>query len=294
MDSVMLRSALRHSVIAIAAAACCTLALAAQTPSPIAVITLASYSPGATILTMHATVNGHEGTFMFDTGEGISMISPDMAQKIGCKPWGQVTGFRMTGERIDSPHCDNITFEMAAQSFAAPTAIVFDIMKFFPPNQPRLEGSIGLDLFAGHAITFEYSAKSIVVESPGSFAARVAHATEIPIRIVRDAEGVALTVDVGVPTPDGTAWMELDSGGGSSFIIANHIAPLLKLDTLSKAKQPVGFTIAGKIPVTAPARTMSHMIMDGNINVPFLEKWDVTLDLAAGRAWVTPAGSDTH
>ena len=238
---------------------------------------------------MQASVNGHKGTVMFDTGEGVSMISPDMAQKIGCKPWGNITGFRMRGDRIDSPHCDNIKFELAGQSFAAQTAIVFDIMKFFPPNQPRLEGSIGLDLFAGRAITFEYSSKAIVVESPASFAARVAHATEIPIRIVRDAEGVALTVDVGVPTPDGTAWMELDSGGGTAFIIANHIAPLLGLDSASKARQSVSFTIAGKIPVTAPARTMSQMIMDGNINVPFLEKWDVTLDLAAGRAWVTPS-----
>jgi hypothetical protein len=86
--------------------------------------------------------------------------------------------------------------------------------------------------------------------------------------------------------------MELDSGGGSSFIIANHIAPLLKLDTLSKARQSVSFTIADRIPVTAPARTMSHMIMDGNINIPLLEKWDVTLDLAAGHAWVAAAGAE--
>ena len=222
------------------------------------------------------------------------MISPELAQTIGCKPWGQITGIRMRGDRIDSPHCDNITFEMGGQQMAAPSAIVFDIMKFFPPDQPRLDGSIGLDLFAGGKITFEYSQKSIIVESAGSFATRIAHATEIPIRMVRDAEGLALTVDVGVPTPDGTAWMELDSGGGSSFIIANHIAPLLKLDSVSKAKQQVSFVLAGKIPVIAPARTMSHMIMDGNINVPFLEKWDVTLDLAAGRAWVTPSGSGTH
>lgn len=284
-------SIVRYSVTSVAGVFCCTLALAAQTPTPVAVISLQSYAPGTTLLTVHASVGGHDGTFLFDTGEGVSLISPGIAQKTGCKPWGQLTGFRMTGDRIDSTHCDNLTVELAGQSFAAPTAGVFDIMKFFPPNNPQLDGSIGLDLFAGRTITFAYSAREIIVESPGSLAARIAHATEIPIRLVRDAEGTALTVDVGVPTADGTAWMELDSGGGSAFIIANHIAPLLNLDSASKAHQTVSLTIGGKVSVTAPARTASHLIMDGNINVPFLQKWDVTLDLAAGRAWVAPAAT---
>jgi hypothetical protein len=278
-----------HIALCATISACCTLTLSAQATRPVAAIDLQSYAPGTTLLTVHATINGHDGTYLFDTGEGVSAISPAMAQKIGCKPWGQTTGFRMTGERIDIPRCDNITFEIAGHSFRAPTAGVFDIMKFFPPNSPQLDGSLGLDLFAGRTVTFSYSAKSITVESPESFAARIAHATEVPVRLVRDAQGAALTVDIGIPTPDGTAWMELDSGGGSAFIIANHIAPLLKLDTASKAPQSVSFTIGGKVAVRAPARTMGNLIMDGNINVPFFERWDVTLDLASGKAWVTPA-----
>jgi hypothetical protein len=34
--------------------------------------------------------------------------------------------------------------------------------------------------------------------------------------------------------------------------------------------------------------------MDGNVNVPFLRKWDVTLDLATGRAWVAPPDHATR
>jgi hypothetical protein len=30
---------------------------------------------------------------------------------------------------------------------------VFDLMKFMPPNVPKIDGSIGLDVFAGRAIT---------------------------------------------------------------------------------------------------------------------------------------------
>jgi hypothetical protein len=268
--------------------------VAAQSVRPVAVISLGSYQDNPNFLTVRASVNGHERTFAFDSGEGVSMISPELAQAIGCKPWGQVTGIRMNGERIDAPHCDDITFDVAGQHLAAPSVIVFDLMKFFKPGEPRLDGSLGFDLFAGRAITFEFSGRSIVLESPASLATRVAHGTEVPIRIVRDAEGLALTVDVGVPTPEGMAWMELDSGGGNSIIIGKHIASLFKLDPESKGMQQASFTLAGKIPVTAPARVMDHMIMDGNINVPFLRNWDVTLDFATGRAWVAPAKTVQH
>src|ERR1700761_336270 len=68
------------------------------------VVTLKPYLGQQTTIT--ATVNGIEGTFLFDTGEGLSTITPAFADKIKCKPWGQVSGFRMSGERLDSPHCD--------------------------------------------------------------------------------------------------------------------------------------------------------------------------------------------
>lgn len=291
----MVRLNMRHLLASsIVVAAICATGLGAQSAAPVAVISLEPYQDNPDFLTVRASVNGHERMFAFDSGEGVSMISPDLAQAIGCKPWGQVTGFRMNGERIDTPHCDDITFDAAGQHFTAPSVIVFDFMKFFKPGQPRLDGSLGFDLFAGRAITFKFSAGSIVVESPASLASRVANGTEVPIRIVRDAEGLALTVDVGVPTPDGTAWMELDSGGGNSIIIGKHVASLFKMDPESKAMQQVSFTLAGKIPVTAPARVMDHMIMDGNINVPFLKNWDVTLDFASGRAWVAPAEHTMH
>lgn len=287
----MARLNMRHLLgfSSIVVAVICATGLGGQVARPVAIINLEPYQDNPDFLTVRASVSGQTRTFAFDSGEGVSMISPELAQAIGCKPWGQVTGIRMNGERIDAPHCDGITFDVSGQHFAAPSVIVFDLMKFFKPGQPRLDGSLGFDLFAGRAITFAFSGRSIIVESPASLAARIAHGTEVPIRIVRDAEGLALTVDIGVPTPEGMAWMELDSGGGNSIIIGKHIASLFKMDPESKAMQQVSFTLAGKIPVTAPARVMDHMIMDGNINVPFLSKWDVTLDFATGRAWVAPA-----
>jgi len=243
------------------------------------------------MMTMRAKVRGHEGTFVFDTGGGVTYLSPAFAQTIGCKPWGQLSGFVLTGQRLDMKRCDNLMFYIDQHPFPAPIAGVFDLMKYMPPNVPRIDGSIGLDVFAGRAITLNLAERKLTVESRPSLNARIRQGREVPIRLVREVEGVALAVVVGVITPEGTAWMEIDSGNGGANVIAAHIAPLLNLKTGMKEPQPASFRLAGGIPVGGEARVNESLIMDGNIGTRFLIDWNLTLDLARGRAWLAPVKS---
>jgi len=200
---------------------------------------------------------------------------------------GQVSGFRMSGERLDNPHCDNLVFEIGTERLKAPAVTTVDIMKLMGPGVPAIDGAIGLDLFAGKQITI-VPRKQIIVESPQSFAARITTARENPIRIVRDVEGLALSVDGAVETPLGFAWMELDSGNGGSLVVANHIAPLLGFKTDGSTPEPMRFRLANGIVVDGMGRTRD-LIMDGNLGAQFLNQWNLTLDLKAGRAWLSPA-----
>jgi hypothetical protein len=257
---------------------------AAASSAPVATIALEPYLGAQAVL--HATVGGQPGMFMFDTGEGVSCFSPAFAAKIGCKPWGRITGFRMSGERLDNPHCDNITFEVWGQSLVAPVISTLDIMEFLGPDVPPVDGVVGLDLFAGRTITI-IPRKAIIIESRGSLAARVATARELPIRIVRDVEGIALAVDGAVRTPEGLAWMELDTGNGGSLVVANHIAPLIGLRADISTPEPGHFDLTNGITVEGATRTRD-LIMDGNIGAQFLNNWILTLDLEHGRAWLSP------
>jgi hypothetical protein len=239
--------------------------------------------------------------FLWDTGEGVSMITPAFARRVACTPWGQITGYRMTGDRIDAPHCDALAFDVAGIRLAAPSVIVYDISEFTKPGTPALDGSLGLDLFAGRALTFQLVRGTLTVESPASLAARVTtsrvratRAVEVPVRVVRDAEGLALTVNLPVSTPDGTAGMELDSGNsGPSMFVARYLAGLFGLDTTLTTPQSVRLAVGGgtgpSVPLETVARTLPRMAMDGNLGVTFLRQYDVTLDLASGRAWLAPA-----
>lgn len=261
---------------------------AAPPSRPSLVIKLIPHPGGTSMMTVHATVHGHEGNFIFDTGGGISYLSPAFAEKISCKPWGQITGFMLTGQRLDMPRCEGVTFEIQEKYFGVPTTGVFDIMKYMPPNVPRIDGSIGLDVFAGQAVTLSLAQQQLIVESAASLAMRKKHGQEVPIRFVREAGGASLTVYVAVPTSQGMAWMELDCGNGGANVIGKHLAPLLKLDPAKKEPQPASFAIAGGIPVEGMARVNETLIMDGNLGTRFMIKWDLTLDLAKTRAWLAP------
>lgn len=257
---------------------------------PVAVFQLQPHPGGTYMMTLRATVRGHEGSFVFDTGGGVTYISPAFAQTIGCKPWGQLSGFVLTGQRLDMQRCDELDFKISGRQFRAPIAGVFDLMKFMPPNLPKVDGSIGLDLFAGRAVTLSLGDRTLTVESAASLKQRARRGKEISVRLVRELEGIALAVVVGVVTPEGTAWMELDSGNGGANVVAKHIAPLLNLKTGMKEPQPAKLVLAGGIPVTGDARVNETLIMDGNIGTRFMIDWNLTFDLANGRAWLSPAG----
>lgn len=255
---------------------------------PTAVFSLGTHPGGTHMMTIEASVNGTEGLFIFDTGGGITYTSPAFAKSVGCEPWGQITGFTLTGQRLDMPRCDGLSFDIDGQHLNAPISGVFDIGKFMPPNTPRIDGSIGLDVFVGKAVTLSLSQQTLSVESRGSMSERMKNGKEVPIRIVRECEGSALSVVVGVSTKKGMAWMELDSGNGGANVIGKHLAEIMGLD-VEKKEQATKFEIAGGIPVEGQVRINPTLTMDGNIGTRFMIDWDLTLDLASGRAWLSRA-----
>jgi hypothetical protein len=270
--------------------ACALLACAgvaeASDARPTAVIPMESCM--GQIACVRAVVGGREGLFAFDSGDGVSFVTPVFAKSIGCEPWGQITGFRMGGDRVDMMRCDSVRVDVGGVRQTIPTLGVFDLMSFLPPDSPPLDGVLGLDLFADRAVTIDPVHHQLIVESQGSLAARLRAGREIAARRVRDAQGLSLTVDAGVKTPKGIAWMELDTGNMGTFVVATHLAPLLGLDPKIQEGQRVDMALTGGINAKGPVRVVD-CIMDGNIGQGFLEHWLLTLDLRNGRGWLAPA-----
>jgi hypothetical protein len=251
------------------------------------VIPLESY--GESPKTIRAKINGREGVFLFDTGGGATNITPEFAEAIGSKPWGKIVGFRMTGQRLDVARCDNVTLEIAGNQERLAIIGIFDLMGLLPPGTPKLDGMIGLDAFANKSISIELANKRLVIETPESLAERIKGAKEESVRVVRDAQGVALTLDAAVKTAHGTAWMELDTGNDGNIVVADWLADEFGLDAGKKEAQRIKFELANGIKGEGLARAARDLIMDGNLGSQFLKNWIVTLDLPHGRAWFAPA-----
>lgn len=232
-------------------------------------------------------VDGKPRRFLLDTAGGITVIARPFAEAIGCTPWGRVTGFRMRGDRLDLPRCDDVGLKAAGVPLKVPTAGVIDFSTLLPKDAPPLDGSVALDAFAGRGVTLDLAGRRLIVETPDSLKARAAQGVEVPVRFSREATGLALTPFVAAPTSKGRIWLELDCGSTGALVIGKHVADLVGLDPAAKGGQPVEMALVGGPKMSGKAQ-VEDMILDGNIGVPILSRWVVTLDLAAERAWIAP------
>lgn len=249
---------------------------------PLAVIDLEHYR---TRWAMNVDIGGRTRKFIFDTGGGLSFVSKPVADAIRCTPWGRITGYNMFGHRGDGPRCDNVTFGIGGQRYTAPTAGIIDLGKLNPLDS-ALDGLIALDIFAGKTITLDLGGGHVIVESDASKAERIRDMKPWPIHLNREVEGMALTVHAAVPTTKGTLWMELDSGNGGTILVSRPVAELVGLDSAVRGKQSADFAVLRGVRVRSDDAMTPDMIFDGNLGMPFLRDWIVTVDLEHGKAWI--------
>lgn len=241
--------------------------------------------------TVEATVAGQSGTFLFDTGGGVSVVTPEFAQRIGCTPWGNVSGFRLSGERLDGPRCDDVVFDLGdGVSLASPAAGVFDLKAMLPPQGP-VDGILSLDAFVDRPFTLDLAAGRIILETPETLTARIDGAVEVPVHFARQAGGYSLTVLALTETDAGDLWLQLDSGGVPPMLLAPHAAAAMGVPDSAQPAQPFALALgAGErratIEVTPTIRP--NMIIDGNIGEPAMARMVLTFDLANQKLWVRP------
>jgi hypothetical protein len=260
----------------------------ANAPAPSAPVAVITLDPWRTRWTVTATVGGQPRKYLFDTGGGLTLVSSAAATAAGCTPWGRLTGFNMFGERGDTPRCDSVAFDIGGRRYMPPVTGVIDMGKL-NPRDADLDGIIALNLFADRALTIDLAGGRIIVESDASLAERVRDLTPLPARLNREVGGFALSVFAGVPSSGGLLWMELDSGNGGTVLVSKPVAHLLGLDPNAKDRQTADFPVAGSARVRSADVFTPDMIMDGNLGMPFLREWVVTVDLRTGKAWLRPA-----
>ena len=232
---------------------------------------------------VHVTLKGKEGDFLFDTGGGVTLVTEEFSKGIDCKYWGRSTGYNMFGKKGEGPHCDDVPISAGVVPLTPVNIGKMDFTGMFPGDRAP-DGLLSLDAFDGKAITIDQKAATLTIETDKSLKKRVRSMTEYPFRLARECSGRCLSAFLGVRTPDGMTWLNIDTGAGGVSLISKEYAPTFGLDP-EKKEQHLNFKISPQITIGGPVM-VTDMIMDGNLGQPFLAQYVVTLDLKNGRLWL--------
>jgi Aspartyl protease len=239
---------------------------------------------------VNVTVAGQALPFLFDTGGGLTFVSPDVARRAGCTPHGQLVGYRMRGDAVRFPRCDAVGLEVDGVTIAPGTVGVFDLGKLLPPDWPLLGGMLTLSSFEDRTVILELAKGQVETSS-----APLPATASAPLNVVRQASGYSIVVLVPVKTATGTLWFELDSGSSAPLILAPHAAKMLGIDVVAAKKgdpPPAIAEVSVDLPGVGTVKTSAKVmdiIYDGNIGAPFMERFRWTLDLARERVTIAPA-----
>lgn len=266
----------------------------AQTISKPVVLSLKPYA-STSLKTVDVKVGAQTVPFLFDTGGGLTVVTPDVAKRLGCIPFGQVTGFRATGEKITEKRCGPVTLQIGAYLTHGETG-VFDLMGMIRgqverarkagkdvPMPPTLGGLIGLSSFQHQIITLDYAHDRIIVETPRSALIRTSSMQPVKARVASEASG-SVDVFLQARAQTGTLWLELDSGNNGPTLLAPHAIRQLGMALPKGKRQSLDIDLIGlgKVPATVMRRPM---IYDGQLGIALIDKLVVTIDLANGHAW---------
>ena len=233
-------------------------------------------APGLVVTTI--SIDGHAARLLFDTGAGLTSITPAFARRVGCEPYGSVTGFRMRGDRVTSQKCGSRQLTIGSQTIAREIA-VFDLSALLPSDAPPIDGIMGVDVFDGRLITLVQS-RAIVMGSRPGLGWR-----EGTMRLQRELSGAGLEVFVRATAVSGDIWLLLDTG---------HIGPVFlspgAVEQMGSPRPdlPISLVVSGAGSRETKAAHVEGLIYDGVLGEPFLRGLDIAIDFRQQRIWWRP------
>jgi hypothetical protein len=243
-------------------------------------------SPYAGLLrSVSVTVGGATHPFIFDTGGGETVITPELASDIGCKPYGRAIGFRMGGQQVTFEYCDDVSLQVGDVSLAHDRVGVFDLKSILPRDAPPADGVLSLRSFRGRPLTIDLASGRVIIETASSLAARSESMRPLVIRVATGPTGGETTVYVAARVEGERVWLLLDSGNGDPALVSRYVA---RMGGLQGSEGDALIDFDGLGPLRLPVGTR-EMIYDGVLGAGFMQEWIFTLDLKSARAWAVPA-----
>ena len=222
--------------------------------------------------TVTGTLGGQEGQWLFDTGGGVTLITPDVARRAGCTPAGSGVGVRMSGEPVRFQWCQGLSLQLAGMTVRLERIAVLDVNALLPEPLRTLSGVVSLDAFAGRHLTIDWPAARVIASDRTDTAALA-----LPVHLATGVDGTQLTAFTPVAGANGPLWMLLDSGNIEGTIIGQHV--------VRDGRVPMSRDSTLGVPATRGAARLRYVakpiLYDGVLGTAFFQLGAVSIDLAA-------------
>ncbi|HKZ31558.1 MAG TPA: hypothetical protein VJ648_04290 [Vicinamibacteria bacterium] len=254
--------------------------------SPSDTVTLALEPYFRELRTVLVSAGGESLRLLLDTGGGATLVTPEVATRRGCQPYGRDVGHRMTGERVEFQQCEALDLSVGAWQARFEPVAVFDVNGLLPPELPRLDGVLALDAFRGQVISLDWRSGRVAVHSVAD-AEGALRQHGLPVRLATGVTGRMFSPFVPVAASRGPLWFLLDSGNIRGILLARHVVSEGRLKLAPD--RTVTLRIGTRPGVTLPAEA-DDLVIDGSVGASYLMQGPVTLDLrGAGLAMVDPS-----
>jgi len=264
-----------------------TLASGADATQGAFTIPLEPYFRG--LRSVEVVIEGKPYHFLFDTGGGRTAISPEVVSAIGCKPRGRDVGYRMSGEPVSYAECDSVWARVGGLTFRIAPVAVLDLATLLPPELPKLDGMLALDVFRGCVITIDWAGSLLTVRArTGS---EPSPESCLPVRIATGDTGSSLTVLVPAKHREQRFWMLLDSGDIAGTLVSDALLDSRELQPSPDSTLAIA---VGDLPSAPLPFLRAKINYDGVLGTAFLTAYRITLDLSAApgpRAIVATANA---
>lgn len=248
--------------------------------------TIALTKYGGTMKKLDVLIGGTTYPFLFDTGGGDTIITPELAA-IACKEiYGKGIGFRMHGEQAAYRKCDGVKMKIGNTELFHPTVAIFDIMALFPPIAPKIYGAISLKSFQDKIISLDLPNSRLILETKRSAKKKSRRMKLLESRFPTGMSGGELDILLGIRRNGALYWFLFDTGNGSNPIIS----PQTAYDWgLQRDPASTGTTHKTEISFGTGTETFDfdteEIIYDGVLNFNIISKKEYLLDFVHEQVW---------
>jgi hypothetical protein len=246
-------------------------------------------------LTRFAVVIGDaDRRFLFDSGIGVNIVSPELAETLGLAQVGETFGGqRMSGQWVEAPLVYLPPLLVDGQVIVDQVAGVVDLDQ--EGSTPRFSGILGLTAFATTPVTVDAGTSTIMLGDPGL----VAHWVPLDIR----TEGPSTDSYAELALPSGRAiTVEVDTGSGCLILDASwlergdaQVSGSIETTTgkdetgyewvrrRARLKGEVHFSAAPETLQADPMVIFQEIVHDGLIGTDYLDRFRYTVDVKNAR-----------